>query len=34
MNKPIEVEELAKPLGERLKNRYLELGVLDTLLVG
>jgi SIT4 phosphatase-associated protein len=32
-SKPIEVEELARPLGERLKERYLELGVLDTLLV-
>ena len=33
-SKPIEVEGLAKPLGERLKERYLTLGVLDTLLVG
>ena len=33
MSKPIEVERLAKPLGERLKERYLALGVLDALLV-
>ena len=33
-SKPTELEELAKPLGERLKGRYLELGVLNTLLVG
>jgi hypothetical protein len=32
-SKPIELEELAKPLGERLKERYLELGVLNTLIV-
>jgi len=32
-SKPIQVEELAKPLGERLKERYLELGVLNALLV-
>jgi len=34
-SKPIEVEveELAKPLGERLKERYLTLGVLNALLV-
>ena len=33
MGQPIEIEDLAKPLGERLKERYLELGVLDALLV-
>ena len=32
-SKPVEVEKLAKPLGERLKERYLALGVLNTLLV-
>ncbi len=32
-SKSIEVEELAKPLGERLKERYLALGVLNALLV-
>jgi serine/threonine-protein phosphatase 6 regulatory subunit 3 len=32
-SKPIEVEGLVTPLGERLKERYLALGVLNTLLV-
>jgi serine/threonine-protein phosphatase 6 regulatory subunit 3 len=32
-SKPINVEELTKPLGERLKERYLALGVLNALLV-
>lgn len=32
-SEPIGVEELAKPLGERLKKRYLELDVLNALLV-